>query len=157
MKRICVFSDSHGSPEGMLLAVRAEKPDLVIHLGDGEGDLYRLEREFPGLPIENVRGNCDWRSTSLKTLRLTVEGKRIFAVHGHEYDVKRDRELRALKQAALDDEADILLFGHTHSPYTDHTLGMDVMNPGSIGEGAAHTYGVITIENGAVTMGLRRI
>ena len=59
----------------MYLAVRAEKPDLVIHLGDGEGDLYRLEQSFPGLGIENVAGNCDWRSTALRTLRLDIQRK----------------------------------------------------------------------------------
>ena len=157
MKKICVFSDSHGRSEDMALAVRAEKPDLVIHLGDGEGDLYRLEKEFPDLGIENVRGNCDWRSTALWTLRLTVAGKRIFAVHGHDHDVKRDPDLRKLKLAALEDDADIVLFGHTHCPCVCHELCMDIMNPGTIGTGSVHTYGVITIDGDSVKLELRRI
>ena len=157
MKKICVFSDSHGSGEGMELAVRAERPDLVIHLGDGERDLYRLEKLFPSLRIENVRGNCDWQSPALWTLRLTVEGKRIFAVHGHAHEVKRDPSLARLKKAALEDGADIVLFGHTHSACVIRDGGMDIMNPGSIGEGAARTYGVIVVDGGVVKMELRRV
>ena len=155
MRKICVFSDSHGHSEGMVLAVRAEKPDLVIHLGDGEGDLHRLEKTFPELKIENVRGNCDWRSRAPAALRLAVAGKRIFAVHGHEHEVKRDPTLQRLRAAA--DDADIVLFGHTHSPYTEDDGVIRLMNPGSVGEGAARTYGVILIDGDAVTMALRRI
>ena len=141
----------------MIRAVRAEDPDLVIHLGDGEGDLYRLERTFPDLPLEHIRGNCDWRSAAPRCLRTTVAGRRIFAVHGHEHEVKRDPSLRKLLYAALEDDARIVLFGHTHAPVVRRELGMDIMNPGSIGTGAAPTYGVIRIDGGRVTMELRRV
>ena len=40
--RIVVFSDSHGSVEPMLHAVREEKPDLVLHLGDHARDAEAL-------------------------------------------------------------------------------------------------------------------
>ena len=39
MTKICVFSDSHGNSENMIQAIEMEKPDIVIHLGDGAGDM----------------------------------------------------------------------------------------------------------------------
>ena len=157
MKKICVFSDSHGNSENMVRAVLAESPDLVIHLGDGENDLYRLEMTFPSLPIENVCGNCDWRSAAPACLRTTAFGIRIFAVHGHMHDVRKDPGLRKLLAAAEQDEARIVLFGHTHEPVIRREKGMEIMNPGSVGEEAAPTYGVIRIRDGEVSMELRRI
>ncbi len=156
MKRICVFSDSHGYGENMLRVIDREKPAMVIHLGDGLSDLWQVTRKYPDLPVESARGNCDRYSTAMNTLRLTVEGKRIFACHGHTYDVKFDPALTRLRYAALEDEADILLFGHTHIPMQDHDLGMDILNPGTVGESYCPTYGLIVIDGGRVTTEIRQ-
>ncbi len=40
-------------------------------------------------------------------------------------------------------DTDILLFGHTHVPYTAYDDGMYIMNPGSIGY--TGTYGIVDI------------
>ena len=34
MKRVLVLSDSHGNVNNMILAVRREMPEMIIHLGD---------------------------------------------------------------------------------------------------------------------------
>lgn len=154
MKRICVFSDSHGYADHMLAAVRLHRPDLVIHLGDGEGDVLYLRAAFPDLAVENVRGNCDRRSDAPEVLRMTVAGRRIFAVHGHRYSVKYDPHCTRLLYAAMEDGADIVLFGHTHAAYLDEVDGISVMNPGSVGDTYRPTYGLITIEDGRVTTGI---
>ena len=148
MTRICVFSDSHGSLAKMKEIVRAEKPDMVLHLGDLVSDCEELRREFPQLDIRNVRGNCDYRSAVPLLLRCTVEGKQIFAAHGHAYQVKSG--YTRICYAALEAGADILLFGHTHIPYRDHALTLDILNPGSIGPGYKPSYGRITIDAGTV-------
>lgn len=155
MKKICVFSDSHGCAENMLLVIGRERPDIVIHLGDGEGDLAAVRRRFPELPIENVRGNCDRHSAALMTLRTTIAGKRIFAAHGHMYDVKLDPAFTRLRFAAMEDDADIVLFGHTHAPIHERSLGMEILNPGSCGDIRCPTYGVIVIDGDAVSIELR--
>ena len=41
--RIAVFSDTHGRTDGMIRAVRDEKPDAVIHLGDCERERANLQ------------------------------------------------------------------------------------------------------------------
>ena len=57
--KFIVFSDSHGVSDNMIRAVQKEKPDLCFFLGDGERDLSALQKRFPRLPINAVRGNCD--------------------------------------------------------------------------------------------------
>ena len=50
--KLLILSDSHGEQEFMQLAVRRERPDAVIHLGDHCADADRLAEEFCGLPAE---------------------------------------------------------------------------------------------------------
>ena len=114
--KLCVFSDSHGISDNMLHAVYVEEPDAVIFLGDGERDLKPMRRRYPNLPIHAVCGNCDVGFSLPDKLLLTLEGVRIFAVHGHRHDVKYDRGLDYLLRSALHEQADVVLFGHTHVP-----------------------------------------
>ena len=51
-----------------------------------------------------------------------------------------------ISYAAMEADADILLFGHTHIAHRDTGLGMEIMNPGSIGMGIRPSYGVIKID-----------
>ena len=78
--KFIVFSDSHGDVDHMIRAVRLENPALCFFLGDGEYDLTRLQRRFPSLPVNAVRGNCDLRSTLPRALTCAAGGVRIFAV-----------------------------------------------------------------------------
>lgn len=144
MTKILVLSDSHGEVESMVQAVEAEQPDIVIHLGDYTADCDRLCQRFPKLQITGVRGNCDYRSAVPELRKLHVDGKLIFAAHGHVYNVKSG--YMRICYAAMEADADILLFGHTHIAHRDTGLGMEIMNPGSIGRGRNPSYGVITID-----------
>ena len=81
--KFIVFSDSHGDVDHMIRAVRLENPALCFFLGDGEYDLTRLQRRFPSLPVNAVRGNCDLRSTLPRALTCAAGGVRIVATHGH--------------------------------------------------------------------------
>lgn len=155
MTKICVFSDSHGYLDHMLGAISQEAPDYVIFLGDGERDICRAEKQFPSIGFLRVCGNCDRHSNAPLVLNTVIAGKKIFAVHGHHYKVKYDSSYSTLRYAALEADADIVLFGHTHMPYYDRNLGMDIMNPGSISCMNPPTYGVIMIESGNVTAELK--
>lgn len=157
MTRLCVFSDSHGFPDHMLRAIRKEAPDAVFHLGDGEGDLHQVRREFPDLPVYSVRGNCDLFSAAPALVRTEIGGKKIFAAHGHTYKVKYDRDYQTLRYAALEADARIVLFGHTHIPYHERVWGMEIVNPGSIGYGSRPGYAVVVIDGDRVTADLKRI
>ena len=147
--KICVFSDSHGDPSRMIEAVMTEKPDYVFFLGDGERDLQDLGREFPGLPVAAVRGNCDLYSDLPVDLVCAVGGVRIFATHGHRYGVKTDHRLEVLKAAAKRSGAQVALFGHTHSPLLEEEDDLIVINPGPAGRYRCG-YAVLEIDRGRV-------
>lgn len=148
--KILVFSDSHHSLGNMYEAAEKEKPDQILHLGDHYEDAEDLRAAFPRTAIQYVPGNCDY-ACDLPTERLLIfQNIRIFMTHGHKYFVKSD--LSRLIAAAKAQNADVVLFGHTHIPYLENTENMTVMNPASCGRGTGKPgYGRIVIENGSYT------
>lgn len=143
--KILVVSDSHGNIENMCRAVERERPDMALHLGDGWRDAELLALQYPGLPIEKVPGNCDFRDEP-PVLVTSIRGKRVMLCHGHTLGVRSG--LDRLLYAALEQEADVVLFGHTHQPFVDIRKGIVMLNPGSIGSGGRHTYGTLTFRDG---------
>lgn len=151
--KIIVFSDSHRELDGMRQILAREKPDYVFHLGDHDSDAEQISREFPTLPVATVRGNCDGWSDTPQTLCFSLLGLRFFLCHGHTYGVKSGY-LRVI-YAAREQNADLLLFGHTHEAYYERAeLGggrcLHVLNPGSCGYGYPPSYGRILLETGRV-------
>ena len=128
----------------MLAAVRQERPDALVHLGDHANDARALAEEYPLLPLVTVKGNCDFAADAPEQARMNWDGTVIFAVHGHRYHVKSG--LLSLRYAALEQGAHIALFGHTHCPYCEYRDGLWLLNPGACG-GVRPTCGVITIDN----------
>lgn len=150
MMKILVLSDSHRNMINMHRAVEAEMPDLILHLGDHYQDAKLLHSEYPDIPLEAVRGNCDGGTRNQEKL-LTMEGKRIFLCHGHLYHVKSG--YLSLEYAAREKQADVVLFGHTHLSFQDERDGLYMMNPGSIGEPrdpGGPTYGLLFIEDNQI-------
>lgn len=47
-------------------------------------------------------------------------------------------------------DADVALFGHTHTPFKDRSLGMEVLNPGTISNVQHPSYGIVTISAGKI-------
>jgi len=146
--KILVISDSHGNKNAILNAVEQESPGLILHLGDHDRDCETVEAEHPSIPVRKVRGNCDRSSTGPDTEEFTLSGKRFFMAHGHLYRVKLG--FTYILNAAACRGADLLVFGHTHTPYYSVTDSLTVVNPGSIGMGGK-TYAVLEIKNGAVS------
>ena len=146
--KIIVFSDSHRTLDGMRTVIEREKPDYVFHLGEHDSDAEVLMREYDTLPIVTVRGNCDGWSDTPKTRVFSLGGKRFVLCHGHTLRVK-EGYLRAT-YAALEQKADVLLFGHTHEPYCaceepEPGQRLYLLNPGACG--SFHpTYGRILLE-----------
>ena len=144
--RVLVVSDSHGNVDNMVRAVERVQPDYVLHLGDCQRDLEALRREFPGLAMEGVPGNCDWGSYDQKERLIELGGVRILMLHGHTRNVKSSP--MAAMYAAKEYGAQVLLFGHTHRPMVDNDGTLLTLNPGAAGDRDAPTCGVLTIENG---------
>ena len=134
MWRVLVMSDSHGNSENVKRAIektRAEAGDfqLLIHLGD-VGDAREVEG-LAGVPCYIVRGNTDYDSKLLEVNVIEIGGHRVFATHGHRYVV--DVSLLALRNAALENDCDIAMYGHTHVPFLDEDpYDVTILNPGSL-------------------------
>ncbi len=146
--KILVLSDSHGAVNNMIRIVEKEAPRHILHLGDCTRDADILQEEFPHIPLTGVVGNCDFGALDTPEKLIELGGKRIFLLHGHTRGVKMSAQ-RAI-YAALEVNADVLLFGHTHVPLVDRFGELHIMNPGTCGRGGRVTYGLITIENGRV-------
>ena len=145
--KILVFSDSHGSTQPMLDAVSDEDPKLILHLGDYTRDCAVVLEAFPRIPLRSVRGNGDFHANEPDYDEFVLYNKRIFMTHGHLYGVKTG--LASVLNAAFLRRADVLLFGHTHTPFQETVETLLAVNPGSIGFGKK-TYAVLEIEHDVV-------
>jgi putative phosphoesterase len=71
-------------------------------------------------------------------IRFNADGKRFRLVHGsprrmNEY-LFEDRPLSSFQRLAATSECDVLIFGHTHKPYTKRVDGVLFINAGSVGK-----------------------
>lgn len=172
---IPIISDAHGRgvrADLILEKLRhiGESADGLIFLGDGTREiLYRISES---VRVYAVKGNCDGSldiydddGNCVPEERLEIiGGKRVLMMHGHEYSVKSGTawaEARAVKLSA-----DILLFGHTHTPfYTTLPKGstvegttlerpLHIFNPGALADGS---FGLLTIRNGEILLSHGRV
>ena len=140
--RLVVTSDVHRRTSALFDIVERHinNADLFINLGDSMNEIEELLMVYPNLKIECVAGNCDFGSTYPLTKLLECGGKRVFITHGHPFYVKHGYGV--LMEKARDVKADICLFGHTHTPYTEIVDGVYYMNPGAVCD---YSYGIIDI------------
>ena len=142
MKKILIFSDTHGDINRCLdIIEKADSVSAIFHAGDYTGDAEDLESIYPNIPIYYVKGNNDYFSKAPSHMLVTIDGVKIFITHGHEQNVKYEYEFMTLRKAAEKYDPDLIIFGHTHIPYTDYKG-----NPGSIRY--TGTYAEAEIENG---------
>ena len=148
--KILVLSDSHSSLRLMRSAVQAIRPDAIIHLGDHFDDGEVIHEENMHIAFHQVPGNCDkyrlYRPVA-ETLSYKVCGVKLFITHGHNHHVKQG--LYALLRDAKEEQAQAVLYGHTHLPDCRREDGMWILNPGSCGY-AGGTVGLMETENGEI-------
>lgn len=146
MAKYLVFSDSHGQDDRMFDVIQKYKKEIdgIFHLGDIEGSADHLSAMIQG-PVYQVRGNCDWSSRAPQMQVFKLHGHTIAMTHGHRNRVNYGIDM--LKYWALENQADIVMYGHTHVPFVEQTSTMTVLNPGSISRprqsGHVPTYAVI--------------
>jgi putative phosphoesterase len=142
-----------------------KRPDAVIFLGDGLMDL--LYCDFENIPLFAVRGNCDVYRFFVKgnaedEIVMTLGGKKIMMVHGDRYAVKNG--YGRIVAAANEKGADIVLFGHTHTPFEKYLPAGEceygillkkplyLFNPGSVGDHGGSFGSVCIRDNGDVVL-----
>lgn len=163
-KTILVFSDSHGNASLIRQALDANPTADIIHLGDGVDDLSFLDTS--GRQVYSVWGNFEewiYPTKSKKDVYekiIEISGTRILMMHGHSRAVKSG--IYAAVLAAVEADADLLLYGHTHIPTDEYlpsgsSIGgtvlkkpLRIMNPGTAGKGLSLSYGVLTFRDGVL-------
>ena len=162
-----IASDLHGSAQccrRLLEALQREDADRLILLGDllYHGPRNDFPEEYDTRAVTAllnsvkhrllcVRGNCDSEVDQMvlefpmlaEYAFLSVDGRSIFATHGHNYGPGNPPPLGA---------GDFLLCGHTHLPVCRNCGGYAYLNPGSLSlpkNGTPHSY--MTLENGVFT------
>ena len=140
-------------PNEVTERIRAEGiPTIVGNYDDGVG----FDRDECGCayrdPIERQLGdqsfawtkahvtaeNKAFLRTLVKEIRFEADGKRLLLVHGSPRKINEylfeDRPISSFQRLAASSEADIIVFGHTHRPYTKLVDGVLFVNAGSVGK-----------------------
>lgn len=157
MWRVLVMSDSHGNSENVKKAIEKTRDEvgdfqLLIHLGD-VGDAKEVEG-LAGVPCYIVRGNTDYDTKLREVNVIEIGDHRLFLTHGHRHDVHLS--LLYLRNAALENDCDIAMYGHTHVPFLDEDPDdVTILNPGSLTyprqEGKKQTFVVMEVDDEEVT------
>ncbi len=76
--------------------------------------------------------------TLVSEIRFEADGRRVLLVHGsprriNEY-LFEDRPMSSFQRLAAASHADIIVFGHTHKPYTKRVNDVLFVNAGSVGK-----------------------
>lgn len=150
--KIGILSDTHiykgRSLSGFIWDALSEV-EMILHAGDIVTESF-LEDLKSIAPVTAVRGNCDWQIDRLPDKKICrLESLRIGLTHGFQGKGKTTVE-RAYNTFA-EDRVDLIVFGHSHIPYSALFHGVRMFNPGSPTEKRGQTYfscGLLTIEGG---------
>lgn len=155
--RIGVVADSHGNLYSLdkTLSLMGAL-DMIIHLGDYYKDIIKINQKY-NKQIEYVTGNNDYSGVPVNEKIITAAGKRIFMTHGHKYGVYYD--LSRLNFKAQEENADVVLYGHTHMQNREDYNGIVFLNPGSTSLPRDNNPGglVLNIENGEIEFNFIRL
>ncbi len=155
--QIIVTSDTHGNENRLLnLILNNKDMDMLIHLGDGEIEFFRMQKQFPKIKMIMVKGNCDIdkKNQLPKTKLLCIDDFKIFLCHGDKFNVKYN--LNELISTAKTLQANLVLFGHTHKQFLGSILNITTMNPGSLSfpRDSKAGFGMISINNKSISTNL---
>jgi putative phosphoesterase len=141
------------SPNEVVDRIRQERtPTIIGNYDDGVG----YDRDECGCAYreedERARGQRSLEWTKARTtsenkaflrglpaqVRFDADGKRILLVHGSPRKINEylfeDRPLSSFERLAASSNADVIVFGHTHKPYTKLVNGVLFVNVGSVGK-----------------------
>lgn len=131
-----VISDTHlrtgDDVSGLSALVESghlSEAELILHAGD-HVELDLIELALAPKRIISVRGNMDYgQAAELPTKRvLEFEGKKIGLIHG--WGSPTDMAERVCNEFC-EDGVDIIIFGHSHRPFSGRVKGVLLFNPGS--------------------------
>jgi hypothetical protein len=147
---IIVVSDIHRQTE-VLDKIQAKHPTATLFLDAGDSERHDFEIE----PFQSVKGNCDFFIKN-KYRYVPVLNHGIYVIHGNNFPLNHD----SLATLAKSQSCDIIIHGHTHSPYYVYHNGVHILCPGSptyprtkIGA----TYGLIRLTEDEVEIKIMKV
>jgi len=151
--RFIVLSDTHRYLKNALDVLEhfKDEADGFIHLGDHFEDAEKLHKQFPDMRYYSVRGNNDYEFDAPFNRIAFIGGKKMLLTHGHKHKVSFG--LMYLDYFGRQEEAEAVLFGHTHCPCLEYSGSMAMFNPGSISLPRSTyepTFGIMDVINGNI-------
>jgi len=161
--KILIISDTHTDSIAKLpeiITEEAKKCDAVIHAGDIVGLNIINELSEINKNIYPVKGNMDpmlsGEPLPIKRV-LNIEDVRIGISHGEGAPSGIENRLLYTFE---NDNVDIIIFGHTHEPFSGIIGGVHFLNPGSPTNKRSapyHTYAILNIDDGKFHAEIKRI
>lgn len=146
--RILVISDSHGKNDDVKQVIeQVGEIDMFIHLGDIERGPDYIKK-LADCETHMIAGNNDYDISLPAQESFMIADKKVFITHGHRFYVNYGVE--QLREYAVANGYDIVMFGHTHVPYLEIGDKVTILNPGSISyprqDGRKHTFTMIDVD-----------
>jgi uncharacterized protein len=147
--KVLIMSDSHGLTTEIDDIKNRHKAevDLMFHCGDSE----LSESDSKLTSFKGVKGNCDFDSDLPNEIIEDLNGFTLYMTHGHLYNVKST--LMNLKYRALEVNAKIVCYGHSHIAGAEIIDQILFINPGSIRLPILRkqkTYAILDVKDGLV-------
>lgn len=148
MKKVLIFSDSHGENSLMEKIINFEEPDIIIHCGDHclSNEKYLNERF-----TYYVRGNND--SIGIREHIFKIENLNFLLTHGDDF-CYFNYDFNSLIKYAKEIGVNVALIGHSHKEEFIKKDGITIINPGSISfpRNVSHkkTYAVINVDKNII-------
>lgn len=147
--KIVMVSDTHGNFNRLLNVVKLNyDADLILHLGDGADEFFKVKQLIKNVPMVMVKGNCDSPTYNLKKQKtFDFNGISLYACHGDFFDVKNG--LTKYIGFAKSLKFNIIAYGHTHKRFIQKTKDLFILNPGSLTLPRSFnaSYLILTIKN----------
>ena len=150
-----VFSDLHGSLKGLeylQAAINAERPDVVLCLGDTlygafDSSAAAVAKYLSNCPVTilGVRGNCDYYNDE-KAIGFALPEEQFLFFKGHRLILRHVPYFRDVRPG------DIAMYGHTHVKSLYEENGVIYLNPGSIGKARDEGESYAIIEPGRIVL-----
>lgn len=129
MKTLVILSDTHRNLEPIQKIGRVlDECDYIVHLGDMASDAKELLKCYPEKTYV-IKGNNDLYG-GIDEFEFEVEQRKIFACHGHKYNVKSG--IDSIVDVCKRRGCDIALYGHTHTAEVREKDGVLIINPGAM-------------------------
>ncbi|MEJ6348692.1 metallophosphoesterase [Holzapfeliella sp. He02] len=147
MTKLLIMSDTHGETSLMKQVIKRHQAevDKVIHAGDGQ-----FQSSGDVTDIIAVHGNMTEVIDLPDEAHLKIDDGGLLLMHGHLDDNIAYNPMR-LQFKGLENQTNVLVFGHTHQPFVSYFDDLLLLNPGSLAKSrdvrlkATGTYAILTI------------